>query len=97
VTKDDYSWSQHDLVDGDGQEENNKDGVVHPDDVGIEMDTKEDNGLPASPVAKQLRDIDDDVKVEPQEHNLQGMILCVYTVEVYVQYAQNRFQVLWKA
>ncbi len=75
MTKDDYSWSQHDLVDGnEEQEDNMKDNVVHPDDVGIEMDTKEDDRLPSSPVAKQHGDIDDEVKTESQEHNLQGKI-----------------------
>ena len=78
VTKDDYSWSQHDLIDGGKLQEDNKDSVVHPDDVGIEMDTQEDNSLPFSPVAKQHRDTDDEVKVESQEHNLQGRMFEIW-------------------
>ena len=42
------------------------------------MDTKEDNRLPHSPVAKQHRDTDDEVKVESQEHNLQGRIFEIW-------------------
>ncbi|CAB4032992.1 Hypothetical predicted protein, partial [Paramuricea clavata] len=76
VTKDDYSWSQHDLVDGkEEQEENSKDNNIRPDDIGIEMDTKKDDGLSSSPVARQHGDNDDEeVNVQSQEHNLQAKV-----------------------
>ena len=74
MTKDDYSWSQHDLVDGNDNEgqEGNEDSVVHPGDTGIEVDTKQDHEVPALPVAGQDGDIDEEVDVQLQDHSLRG-------------------------
>jgi hypothetical protein len=91
VTKDDYSWSQHDLVDGNEEQEENKDNNVHPDDIGIEMDTKKDDRLPSSPVARQHGDNDDEeVNVQSQEHNLQGKIFGIYHWKLFPK------SLLWK-
>ena len=66
-------------MDGNEEQEENKDNAVHPDDIGIEMDTKKDDGLPSSPVARQHGDNDDEeVNVQSQERNLQGKIFGIY-------------------
>ncbi|XP_028393962.1 uncharacterized protein LOC114518209 isoform X2 [Dendronephthya gigantea] len=59
TTKDDYSWSQHDLVDGNDKEEEGGEDVVHHRDVGIVMDTENDFALPTSEVAEQDGNVDD--------------------------------------
>ena len=74
MTKDDYSWSQHDLVDGNDNEdqEGNEDNVLHPGDIGIEVDAKQNHEVPSLPVTGQERDIDEEVNVQLQDHSLQG-------------------------
>ena len=74
MTKDDYSWSQHDLVDGNDNEDQkgNEDSVVHPGDIGVEVDTKQNHEVPSLPVTGQERDIDEEVNIQLQDHSLQG-------------------------
>lgn len=80
MTKDDYSWSQHDLVDGNDNEaqEDNEDSVVHPGDIGIEVDTKQDHEVPSVPVTAQKGDIDEEVNVQLQDNSLQGKTIEIY-------------------
>ena len=73
MTKDDYSWSQHDLVDGREDQEDNEDSVVHQGDIGIQMDTKQDHGVHSlPPVTVKFGDINDEANVQLQEHSLRG-------------------------
>ena len=66
-------------MDGNEEQEENKDNAVYPDDIAIEMDTKKDDELPSSPIARQHGDNDaEEVNVQSQEHNLQGKIFGIY-------------------
>ena len=76
ITKDDYSWSNHELVDGKNDEEDEVDNVVYPNEIGIEMDTEKEPELPSSPpVPEQHEEIDDTVNVKSRQHDLQGKII----------------------